>query len=359
MKELKIDVNSTSAIYIAKKLLSTTDRIGLYEKMADYLDEGISLDNILLTLSQEYLGAGFLGFDSRGVMLYSWFKDIESGIPLSKAMMPWIPPSEFMLIQAGEESGTLSQAFKNAVTATSAVSGMIGAVIAAMAYPVMLLVILIMIVVGFSLFAVPMLTELKDPSTWPSASQSLYTLSQIVVHKWWLISLSFILLVTVVAWSMKNLSGDIRKYLDKIPPWNMYRAFQSSIFLISVSAMMKTGKPIFESIDQLNAASSKYVSSHLRVILGHLNSGSPTGKSLCNGFFSKETEIDIKISSKTSNIEGSMEIIGRKAIKSSISTINAISSIVKTLAMIFVAGFIFWIYYAFHVLTQSMSSGLM
>jgi type II secretory pathway component PulF len=337
----------------AKLLISTKARTGLYKKISVFLDEGVSLDKILLNLSTEY---GKLGdFNPRAIMLGEWYEDISNGMQLSVAMSKWIPPSEFMLIQAGESSGQLAGGFRNATIATEAAGTMKGAIVGAIAYPMVLMVLLFFIVYIFSTKAVPKLVAVKDPETWPGASQSLYHLAQFVEHKWWVVILLIISFIIFAIWSCKNMTGPIRKYFDMAPPWSIYKTFQSSVFLISVSAMMKTGKPIVESISDLMDMSPPYVSWHLKKILNNFDKGRHVGESMNTGFLDRETGIDIKIFGSSESVEDSMDSIGRTSIANSITQIKAISAVLNVGTMVLVAGFIGWVYYSFYTLTQSIA----
>lgn len=341
-------------IALAKRLISTSARLGIYKKMATFLQDGIPLDKIVALLSEQYLKQNKL--DPRAIMLRSWQQALIDGRPLSAAMSAWAPATEAMLIQAGEASGDLSGAFFNAFSVTDATQRMRGAILASLAYPSALFVMLFGIMYAFSTRAIPKLAEAIDPSQWHGASQNLYSLSQFIEHKWWVVLLAIAVFVTFAAWSMKNLIGPFRSVLNRIPPWNIYRSFQSSVFLISASAMMKTGKPIFESILDLRKKSPPYVAEELRKILVSMEMARSIGESMNSGFLDKETGGDIEIYSKSSSVEQAMEATGRASIESSIKNINAISGIMNIVAMAMVAGFIGWVYYSFFTLTQQIGA---
>lgn len=336
----------------SKFRITPSVRIGMYEQIASFIDDGVPLDTIIRKLSTEYMRRGF---DPRGFMLREVYKDIESGRSLSDSLLPWVPASEIMLLKSGEQSGDLAGAFKHVCYATSASSGMLSSIISALAYPFVLLVMLAMIIVLFSFYAVPTLAMIKDPAEWPSASQGLYSLSQFIDQKWWVIISLVFGLGFFYQWSSKNLTGQTRNFLDRLPPWNIYKSFQSSVFMISVSAMMKAGMPIYNAIAELNRISDPYSSSHITKIMRKLDDGFSIGNSFCQGFLGRETETSINVYSETSNIEGAMSKIGMRAIDSSIASIKKIASILNLVCMFAIAGFIFWGYYSFMILAQSMS----
>ena len=294
-----------------------------------------------------------------GIMLADWYQSIANGKQLNKAMKEWVPPGEAMLIQAGEASGVLAEGFENAISSTKAASDMKSAIMGAMAYPALLLTMLFGIIYLFSTQAVPKLAAAKDPETWPAVSKVLWDLSLFVETKWWVVIVSMIAFIYFCSWSTKYLTGPIRKGLDFIPPWSIYKSFQSSVFLISVSAMMKSGTPLFNSVSSLKSMSSRYVQGHLKIIMVKLETGKNVGEAMNNGFLDKETGIDIKIFGQTADVDKAMESIGRTSIKNSIENIKKIASLVNILAMASVAGFIGWVYYSFVTLSQSIGQAPM
>ncbi|WP_137297141.1 type II secretion system F family protein [Psychromonas sp. SP041] len=338
----------------AKFSLSTSQRLSIYKKIAVFLEEQVPLDVILMKLSDAYTKLS--PSDARGIMLGEWYKDIENGKKLSQAMASWVPPGEAMLIRAGEQSDDLGVAFLNALDSTQASKDMKGAIIGSLAYPCILFTMLFFIVYMFSTQAVPELVETLDPASWPDATKKLYVLSQFVESYWWTVLLAIVGGTYALGWSLGNVTGSVRLILDKIPPWSMYKSFQSSIFLISSASMLKTGIPLFESFKGLKKMSSKYVASHLDIIMTKMEEGAKNGEALDSGFLDKETGIDISIFSQTDNIQDAMDSIGRASIKNSIERINAISGALNIIAMMCVTGFIGWIYYCFWALSQSMGN---
>lgn len=343
---------SKANAFLLKLTLGTGTRMSLYRKIASFLEEGVPLHDILKQLSKQYKKQK--KSDSRARLLDEWIASLESGRAFSTTMADWVPAGEAMLIRAGEKNGDLTNAFSNAVITTEASQKMKSTIVGEMAYPLILLVMLFGLIYLFSTQAVPQLTTVKDPETWPDAAKKLYDMSVFVESKWWLVLLTLAGLTTIISSSMPRLVGGLRRHLDKIPPWSVYKTFQSSVFMISVSSMMKTGTPIVDSIKELREMSNDYVSDHLRIMLMKLSAGRPIGQSMNDGFLDKETGMDIEIYGELSNLQKSMERIGITAIDNSINNIKAAAGVMKNLVLVGVTIYIGWVYYAFFTLTQSI-----
>lgn len=341
----------------AKLFITTKVRLSLYKKIATFLDDRVPVDQILSTLSSEFLKNKKT--DPRAIMLLDWYNEIEDGRKLYEAMSSWAPPGEVMMIQAAELKGDLASGFRNALSSTEAASNMKSAIIGAVSYPGILFSILFLIIYVFSTQAIPKLAQIKDPAEWPDVSKSLYDLSKFVETKWWVVILGIMAFAYFCSWSTKNLTGPVRKILDYAPPWSVYKSFQSSVFLISLSAMMKSGTGLVESIEKLRKMSPKYISDHLKLMLNKFENGDKIGEALVGGFLDKETAIDIRIFGQTANVQDAMDSIGRTSIQNSIDKIKAVSSLLNIIAMGLVAAFIGWVYFSFFTLTQSVGQAPM
>lgn len=343
---------STFEAKFVKVQFGLATRLALYKKIAAFLEEGVPIHEILIALATQYekLKKG----DIRAKVLMDISGKIENGIKFSDALADWAPATEVMLIKAGEQGGDMTGAFRNAIYTTEAAARMKSTIKSETSYPMLLLIVLACLIYGFSTEAVPQLTSVLDPNSWPPMAKKLYSMSQFVEHKWFLVVAAFFSFMFFSMQSLPRLTGKVRKFLDYVPPWSIYKTFQSSVFLISVSAMLKTGTPIYESIEALNKMSPKYVRKELEKILESLSGGESVGRSLNQGFLEKETGIDVEIYGDLSNIQESLERIGSEAIETGIDRIKASAVFLKNLVLFGVASYVGWVYYAFFTLTQSI-----
>lgn len=344
---------SKADAYLLKLSMGTDMRMSLYRKIVSFLEEGIPLNEILEQLHVQY-SKGKRGKDSRARLIGEWLAAMGSGKRFSEILSDWVPAGESMLIRAGERSGDLVSAFSNAIQTTEAIRRMKSTLIGKLSYPFVLLLMMLALIYLFSTQAVPQLVSVKDPSTWPDPAKRLYEMSMFVKDDWWQVFAAIGVFAVFASFSMPRMNGGLRKILDVIPPWSIYKTFQSSVFMISVASMMKSGTPIVNSISELRDMSSPYVGNHLTNMLNKLDAGRPIGKSLNGGFLDKETGVDVEIYGELSNLQKSMERIGRDSIENSIANISAASVLLNNLVLVGVTVYIGWVYYAFFLLTQSI-----
>ena len=342
---------------IQKKFLKvqfgTKMRIALYKKICSFIRQGVSIYDMIVLLEEKY-EENKKGDIRAGVLRY-WITSMSNGKTFSDSISDWVPVSEMMLVRSGEKSGEMENAILNAIEVTTAAQTMKNTIIGKMAYPVILLLVLFGMIYLFSTSVVPKLTAMKDPETWPEISKTLYVLADFTQHYGIIVILGLIGFATLLGYSLSRFTGGIRDKLDVLPPYSVYRTFQGSVFLISVAAMMKTGTPLADGIDEMKGPANKYMKNHLNRMTRRLATGSSQGKSLNAGLLDREVGMDIEIYDQTADFQSSMEEVGRSAIEAGIARISAVSQIMGTVMLLMVASYIGWVYTAFMALTQSIA----
>jgi type II secretory pathway component PulF len=349
MKEIKSNIIERIKL---KLLFSTGVRLSLYDKISSFLKEGIPLNDILESLKEQYEDK--TPGDIKITVIKIWMSRLAVGMTFSEAIKDMVPPGESVLIKAGEKSGDITTAFENAIMTTKASQKMVGTLKSGLAYPFVLILMLAGLIYMFSTTAVPELASVLEPSKWPDASKLLYSMSMFVKDYWWTVILAAMVFFYVVISSLSVLTGESRKFLNKIPPWSLYKTFQGSVFLISVSSMMKSGISIYEAIAQVKSLSPKYVKKEIDVIMKKLDSGIPVGESLNSGFLDKEIGMDIEIYGKLSNMQKVMGAIGEQSVIQGIAQIEVATKLISNIVLMFLATYIGWVYYSFYVLTKAM-----
>ncbi len=326
-------------------------RMALYKKLMSFLKQGVPLMEVLIKFHELY--ARKKG-DPRAVALNDWINAMKRGESFSQAIASWVPPSEVMLIEAGERSGSIVNSLQQAIEVTEAVKAMKKAIIGGLAYPAILLLVLVGMMVGFSVGIVPKLADVMDPSGWPGPAATLYDVSQFVNNYGIYVGATVVGLVVLMIKTFPYWVGATRKKVDGFPPWSVYRAFESSTFLVALSALMKTGTPLMEAIIRLKSLATPYVGWHLGRMAVRMKGGTANGVAMNTGFLDKETAADIEIYGEVADFQEAMEAIGKESIATGVERIQASTKAMGTVVMILVAFYTGWVYYAFFTLTSSL-----
>lgn len=352
MKQIN-DAIKAFELRFARAQFGTRTRLKLYRKLYSFIKDGISLYEVLKKLQGLY--AKKKG-DPRAVAIQEWLTRMEQGRSFASALQGWAPSSEIMLIESGEQSGDLAGALLNTVEVTESVNLMKKTIKGGLAYPTALFAALMGMIYMFAVKVIPEISSIQDPALWPDVSQTLYHFSLAVQNYWWAFLLAFLCMVVAIVYSLPRLTGPVRHILDRVPPWSIYRTIQSSVFLVAVSALMKTGTPLMESIMRLRTLSAPYTRFHMSLIIRRMKAGFKDGLAMNTGHF-LDTEVgnDIEIYGELTDFQVAMESLGRDVITRAVEQIKASTQVMANLVLLAMGVYIGWTYYAFMTLTSSIA----
>ena len=183
--------------------------------------------------------------------------DIETGGSLSSAMAKFpdaFPPLMVNMCKAGEVGGFLDMVLLQIATNYEAEVKLRGKVKAAMTYPVVVLCIAVLAVVGMLLFIVPTFASLFDTlgGTLPAPTRFLVFLSSAL--KVIVIPLIIGIIVGKQVWSKVKRKPQVRNVVDplklKLPVFgDLLRKIALARFSRNLGTMLKSGVPILQSLD--------------------------------------------------------------------------------------------------------------
>lgn len=341
-----------------KLMFTTSSRFKMFNKIKAFLEQGVDILTVLKSLRDAYKTLN-KKFDVRVYALNSWITSIErDAMMFNEALDGWATPSEIMLIKSGEQGGLIVEAMENAISTTEAAQTAIATIKSKLAYPIILFLILFGMAYLFATQIVPEFEKLSDPMTWPDDARSLYKISNVVREDYITIVMGIIFSMFGLSWSMKNVTGKPRDMLDKLPIFGMYRSFQSSLFLVSLASMMKSGVDLEYSLQQIRKRSPKYTKYELSKVVKRLDEGYEAGEAFNIPFFDEESRIDIGIFAKSKNIGDSIEVIGKQSIKNGVEKISVAADLIKYAMMFAIVAYIGWSYMGFYGLVQSISQNV-
>lgn len=342
-----------------KYQFSTAARLKLYRKISTFLNNNRPINEIVNKLSTLY--STKMPRDIRVNVLRDVQYHLMQGRDFSNAISAWIPNGETMLIRSGEHSSSetaFRKSFENLVLATEGKQKLYGAIMSSMAQPIILISLLISVVSAGSVSIIPKMAAISDPSGWTALPKSVYIFSMSLKNYWLLYVASLVGLVTAIIYSIPRYVGEIRDYLDFIPPWSIYKKTESAAFLISAGAMLKSGIPLNNTIQQLATNASDYVRFYLDKMLSNIRRGGSSGQALDVGFFDVETTIDVEVYSESTNIGDIIDILGKNTIDSTIKQVEAIARGLNIATLLLVGTAIAILFLSIFEITDPSSLGI-
>lgn len=336
----------------AKLQFDLNKRAMIYTKIASFSKQGTPVFDTIEMFAEAY---GKKGGDARAPILKRWIESMTNGDSFSQAIEGFAPESEIMLIAAGEANGDLAGGMKKALFVTKAISDIRSAIIGGLSYSLILILTLCGMITMFSIKVIPEMVAIMPIEKWPEVSKGLYHMSTFVKEYGAYVGIGFVLFLIISMKTLGVFKGKIRKVFDYLPPWSVYKAVQSAIFLITLSSMMNAGIQLNNALQKIKDLSPPYIKEFIDEMQFLLSVGEGNGDILDVGLLDYDTALDIKLLGRTADFQSSMMMIGEDSIGQTIKKINVITKMIGTGVLFMIAGFVIFVYTGFFTLTQAIA----
>lgn len=330
-------------------------RKGMYQSFADYLSQGIPINDIVTLLSASIIKAKAKSQMFQVIILDDISQQMSTGVDFADALAKWAPLTEVMSVRAGLKSGDPVTGMRNTIDALESSSSMMSTIFSKLSYPGILLLALCGLIFFFSVAILPKIASVMDPADWPPPAKTLNNMSTFVREDWYIVVMVMVGLAVFVNWSLPRVTGPLRKVLDAIPPYSFYKAFHGANILISLAALMRSGIPFVNALEELGKQANPYLREHLDRMVFNMMDGRDKGEALDTGLFSSEMMVSIHMMSHNADFQAAIFEIGKAAVARSIDKISSISGLLNGVALLGVTGYVGWVYYALFTVSNAMS----
>ncbi len=281
--------------------------------------------------------------DPQTIAIGAWIDGMNNGRRLSQVLDDWVSPVERMLIAAGEASGTLEASFHASARVMVARKEISGAVIKGLAYPLILVVVAFAVLYMFGFKVVPEFTKIVPAERFHGLASVLISLSDFA--RGWLFAVAAAVIALLVAFvvSLPRWDGRARVFLDRYPPFSVYRIVQGSTWLIGLAAMLEAGVRLENALQQLGDLADQWLFNRIEAALHGLRSGLQLGDALNrSGYEFPDREIidDLGVYSSLSGFDEALSILGREWITEAVDQIKARMTVVFGIALLSVAALV-------------------
>ncbi|KJH67530.1 type II secretion system F family protein [Chromobacterium violaceum] len=266
---------------MAKMQFGSKARIRFYGQIMMMLENRVMLIDALREMYGVASQDGTKPSGGYALVLRSCYDAVGDGNTLAEGLRPWVSANEVAVIAAGEQSGDLRSAFRDAVAMIEAGGKIRGAVLGASIYPVVLLAMLSVLLHIVAGTLVPKLAAVSNPETWEGAAYILYLIGSFVNDYGLYAVAGFVTLLITIGLSLPLLGGRLRVKLDSFPPWSLYRTIHGSIFMLNVSLLIRSGMMLQSALELLlSRAGSRWLRDRIGATLDNIASGAGFGEAL-------------------------------------------------------------------------------
>jgi type II secretory pathway component PulF len=281
---------------------------------------------------------------------------MANGTRFERAIAYWVPSQESAIIEAS--SNDVAIACQVVTSFAENMTSIKSALVGALTYPAVMVLVLIGSLLSFSEFVLPLMVKLSPPQNWPPMAQNLYALTTFIHDH--LISIT-VTLVLVTVLSISSLARftfmPVRNILDKLPPWNIYKPYTATTFLIALASMLKTGSSFNNAVHKMGITATPYLMHFLRRIVIRLGAGSGFGESLVIGLFEGNLLISLTVFATTNNLEKGIKFLADENLEEQRLVFIKKGRILGYTLMIMVTAVIGWVMLSLYGIQSSVQTG--
>jgi len=246
---------------------NTKGRRVFFEMLATMLENGVPIEECLKELRRVRT---ILSNEKHiEVIAYSdWLGFIGRGKKFSDAIDGWLPDDERILLSAGEKSGQLPGALRSIIKIVDAKEQIRKAIVGAIAYPAVLLTVILVLIYAFAFYAIPFYQSIVPGATFTGIAGTMVSVSTAIRDYFFFALGSIIVFVVAFAFSLKNWAhGSVRNYLDQnVLPYKIYRIINGSAWLTSFSALLSAGVPVMDALSHSAQTNSPWLKTRIQAI---------------------------------------------------------------------------------------------
>jgi type II secretory pathway component PulF len=341
--------------WLLKTFVFTHDRrIHLYENLQMITESGVSLTEttrLLAAKIRKHMPHSFMP-----AILDDWLKTMAKGKTFYQALAPWVPGWELLLLRAGG-STQISHMLKYVGQLSSNIIRLKSGLVSALRYPVFAFLMLCALLAVFTYYVIPNLMGFMPIAKWPPTTKALYNLTSFLSTHLFTIVITIVFLVSVILWTMVNVrAGAVRRILNHIPPYSIYKQFHSSIFLLSLSSLLRSGISFGHALETIRSGSPPYVASVLIMMQAKLQAGKRAGEAIQSELFDPETLVNLEVYADTDKLEEGIFVLAEDQLEKQIERLAGTAKMLGNLVLVLVVGFIIWNYMALIALQSSVGS---
>lgn len=264
------------------------------------------------------------------------------------ALSAFVPQQDTMIIAASEQDD-ITLGFSTVIENNRKTEAMKKAFIKALAYPVFLLLVLLGVIYYFSIQLIPVMAENIPNGANISASSS-FLITMAHTFYYWFSTLIALLIITCsgIYWALPNFSSKYRKYLENIPPFNMYRLMVGCGFMFALNSLSRAGYIQIDALEQMVTLSKPYLRHRIEILMDLMADGRDLGEALIFSkldFPDKQMVRELAIQVKYSENDA-LEILSNTLAEDGLETIKVQATILNTFVTMTVFGVIGFLYFA-------------
>lgn len=198
---------------------------------------------------------------------------IAQGQPLAEGMSDWFATNVVEIVRIGEAGGALAQTLQSAINLLSQSGLAYSSFISAITYPLFVILVGCGVILYLNASVFNQFLLIKPFESWPDAGKQIVYLAYFIKQWAWLVVVAIVVIIIIFSRLLVHYVGELRPYLDNIPPFSLYKRFVAARFLETLGLLVSNGVVFKSAIKIMQYQASPYLHSHLSTMEHLLSMG--------------------------------------------------------------------------------------
>ena len=333
---------------LARKSWGTKKRAAFYRRLAVFIDNGMpprqAVRRLLSQIEGRYSNPDsfFASMDVDRLALTEIHDRLANGELFSQALVGWAPASELAVLRAGEGAGELPDALRSVLASSNIVAKIITRVVFSLVEPAVMSLLLLYLLYIIGTKMVPPIAQIASPSTWPFLAKLMVPLGSMATSPIFYAVLLLLFFGGIAAFiSLPRWSGRSRVWVERVPPWSIYRRLQGAQWMLAFSKLSRAGIPQAEALQLQAEMASPWMAERLRDAMIRVKNGSEIGKAFIDsgyGFPDRIVADDLSAFSGSPTFPLLVEKLAREWLEETESKIQGLVTVITIGATLGVNG---------------------
>lgn len=253
---------------------------------------------------------------------------IGEGQPLAEGMEEWFSPNIVEIIRVGESGGALAQTVQSAIKSLSQSGAAIGGLVSALTYPLVVITIACCVIIYLNTSVFDQFRAIKPQEQWPAEGQRLVAVAEFIKTWWWVVLVSVVIFILVMLRIFSHYAGTLRPFLDKYPPFSLYKKMVAARILETLGLLVSNGVVFKSAIQVMQLQATPYALSHLTMMEHLLSMGKTNIADVLNtGLVGDEELLRLRVMAEVKGFEHGLVRMGVRGAEQASETMNKIAKI--------------------------------
>lgn len=345
----------------AKFQFGAKKRNRVYRKLNRFLNNGVPMTRALDILWSHASGDGRKPKEGLAVIIDHWRRQVAEGRKLGQAIKGWVPESDRLVIEGGEEAGNLTVAIEKAMAINESAGKIKMTLVKGLTYPIILFGAAIGLLVLIVRQVVPAFDSVLPKEQWEGIGAQMAFVGSLIDNYLYFGLATIAGLIAASVWSLPRWTGPWRAKFDKFPPWSLYRLVLGSGFMLTVSGMIKAGIPLPTVLTMLGRDANPWYKERIGTTLRWVKEGFNLGEALHktgHNFPDKESVMDLRAYAGLNKFDEALEKLGTEWLEESVERIEVQTGLLRNIAFMALGLTVIWIYAGILSLQQQIATAI-